>query len=226
MLRASTQDARRSNRFDHLLLQSAVSRLLQGGKNDVDTISRLGTCYYRRGEFDLTLKYHRRALYLYESARPRDANSIASSLTIIANAHRARKEFPEALDFAQRAWTLHEKAECDDDNVVAASLILLTSIHLDLDDYAQTMKVGKRALALIERARSSNPVQIAKLLDTLGTAQMKLGELSAARQYFERALKLHSEITPPRQPEKDTTEKNLRRVLEMQQNTDRLQHGS
>jgi tetratricopeptide (TPR) repeat protein len=187
---------------------------------------QLGTCYYRRGEYGSALDCHMRALSVYESARPRDKNAIATCLTAVANAHRARKELSEALDYAQRAWTLCESSGCENEIVVANSLTLLANIHHDRGDYAQTVKLDERAWDLLERTHIPDPFQTAELLNILGLAQMKLNELTEARHYFERALKIYSHKAPLGEAERIKVERNLQYVLEMQQNTDKLQHYS
>ncbi|CAF0983561.1 unnamed protein product [Rotaria sordida] len=206
--------------------RQALKMQEEAGEDIADTLSRLGTVYHNRGEYDSALKCHSRALSLYESAHPRDSNSIATSLTSISNAHRAQKELNEALDYAQRAWTLRESCGSDNDTVVAKSLALLTNIHHDLGDDAQALKLGTRALILFERVHPSNPSQSAELLNTLGLVQMNLGELFEAQHYFERALKIYSHIAPLEQAEAARTEKNFQCVLEMQRSIDNLQQYS
>ncbi|CAF4269529.1 unnamed protein product, partial [Adineta steineri] len=51
-------------------------------------------------------------------------------------------------------------------------------------------------------------------------------DLPESRHYFERALKIYSNKAPLGQSEKVQVEKNLECVLEMQQNTDKLQNYS
>ncbi|CAF0930238.1 unnamed protein product [Adineta steineri] len=191
-----------------------------------DTLLRLGICYYRCGKFDLAINCHTRALSLYESVRRRDTASMITCLTTISCSHRARKELTQALDYAQRAWTLCESNESKNDIIVATSLASLASIHHDLTDDAQALRLGTRALGIFERTRSSNPFHIAELLNTLGLVKMNLGDLPESRHYFERALKIYSNKAPLGQSEKVQVEKNLECVLEMQQNTDKLQHYS
>ncbi|CAF0850287.1 unnamed protein product [Adineta steineri] len=109
---------------------------------------------------------------------------------------------------------------------VEVSLASLASIHHDLTDDAQALRLGTRALGIFERTRSSNPFHIAELLNTLGLVKMNLGDLPESRHYFERALKIYSNKAPLGQSEKVQVEKNLECVLEMQQNTDKLQNYS
>lgn len=148
-------------------------------------------------------------------------------LTSIANIHRTRKELNKALDYAQQAWILHEKTGgSESGSAFAESLVLLTNIHHELGDNAQALQVGTKALALSEFTRLSNQSQTVELLNTLGLVEMNLGELSQARYYFERTLKMYSQMEPSKQSGKAEVEKNLQHVLEMQQNTDKLQHNS
>ena len=186
----------------------------------------MGSAYSHHGQFDEALKYHSRALSLYEAGHPRDSKALATTLTGIAIAHHARKDLNEALDYAQRAWTLTESNKAENDIVVAQSLALLTSIHHDLGDDAQALKLGTRALGLYERSHSINQKDAAELLNTLGLGHIDLGDLSEARACFERALTIYIRLVPSDQSNQAKTEKNLQLVLEMQQNAEQLQYYS
>ncbi|CAF1277038.1 unnamed protein product [Rotaria magnacalcarata] len=210
-------------------IQEEVKRIEtdQQGEEDMgDTLSRLGLIHYHRSEYDLALKYHMRALPLYESAQIYDSSLIATCLTNISNVYQAQSELHKALDYAQRAWTLCESYEYENDMIVAKSLVLLANIHHHLGDDGQALKVGTRALTLLEHTRPSSLSQTAELLNTLGLIQMNLGDLSEARHYFERSLKIYSHIAPTEQENVAKTEKNLQCVLEIQHNIENLHHYS
>ncbi|CAF0758933.1 unnamed protein product [Adineta steineri] len=195
----------------------------KAGASGTDTLVELGVLHYERGHFDLAMKCYTRALSLHESTQPHDVNSMMICLIGIANTHRSRKELNEALDYAQRARALYEKSgTSESESIVAQNLVLLTNIHHELGNNDQALKVGTKALTLSEFTHLSNQSQTVELLNTLGLVEMKLGDLSQARYYFERALKMYSQMKPPRQSEKAEVEKNLQRILEMQQNTGKI----
>ncbi|CAF0972875.1 unnamed protein product [Rotaria sordida] len=187
----------------------------QTGEDFCDTLTDLGNTHHRRGQYDLALDYHRRALVLRESVHPSDVAAQATCLLAIGNAHWARRDFEQAIDAIQRALTLQETVQPVNEVNIGSTLATLGSIYQDSGKHRQALDMCKQALAIFERNLPADSHVIAELLEDMGAIQLDLRALDDAKQSFERVVDIYAKILPQRHPDRVPAEVDLERVVRL-----------
>ena len=201
----------------HLLMSPMLSlRRVQAGEDISDTVTRIGTIHFERGEYNSALTCHACALRLRETTTPHDGMAIATNLIGIANAHRANHEFAEALTYAQRALTIREALVPRNETLVAKTLATLATIHHELADDTRALQTGRRALEMFERCLSPHAVDVAGLMNNLGAIKLSQGATTEARHYFHRSLQIYRETLPPTHPYLSKLENNVRYIDQLE----------
>jgi tetratricopeptide (TPR) repeat protein len=179
-------------------------------------LTSLGIVHHNRQQFDLALSCHTRALTLREAAHPPNSLLVANSLRGIANAQWARRDLPDALATARRALSIHQSLMPINETNVATSLATLANIYHDSDDDAQAVELGTQALVLLEHSEPTNSPKLAALFHNMAAFQLGLGALPEARNSFEKALKIYTNILPPEHRTRITITNHIQSIIQLQ----------
>ncbi|CAF0889147.1 unnamed protein product [Rotaria sp. Silwood1] len=197
------------------LALAAYRRIHPTGEDFCDTLADLGNIHHCRGQYDLALVYHRRALTLRERVHPNDVAAQVASLLAIGNAHWARREFDKAIEMTQRALSLQETLQLVNEVPVGTILATLGNIYQDSGKHHQALEMCTRALAIFERNLPAYSQVIAELLEEMGAIQLDLRTLDDAKQSFERVVDIYTKVLPQRHPNRVSAEIDLERVIRL-----------
>ncbi|CAF3308764.1 unnamed protein product [Rotaria socialis] len=199
--------------------QQALKLQEESNEDISDTLTYLGNVYHSRGELDLTLEHHRRALTLRQKDPTTETVALVSNFIGVAKCHLARREHSEAINNAERALALQEVLVPLNEASIGATLILLGNIYQDSGDNIRALEMCTKALPLLERTVSDGSSILAELFFKLGTMQSSLGALTDAQRSLERSYKIYKRLVPRGHEDRMLAENELRRVLQLRQNS-------
>ena len=176
----------------------------------------MGFAYQNRGEFDLALVYHLRALNLRQSFPKVDPVLVANSFFGISNAYWGQGNLSEALTYAQQALELNESVPTGNDSNIASSLAILANIYHRLGDDVRALELAKRSLVIFECCMSSTLFELISVLNNMGTIQVSAGLLNDALMTFIRVSEICREHLPEDHPKRRAIIDNVQRITEMQ----------
>ncbi|CAF3470076.1 unnamed protein product [Rotaria socialis] len=191
----------------------ALKILEQKGEDICETLFDLGHIHHLRGQYDLALDYHQRALGIREKIHPDDIAAQSSSLLAIGNAYCARREFDQAIAAIERCLTLQEAQQPVNEVSVGTTLATLGNVYQDSGKHRQALEMCTRALTIFERNLSSDSDVVAELLETMGAIQFDLRLLDNAKQTFERVVDIYTKTLPPGNPARVSAEFELKRKI-------------
>ncbi|CAF0910435.1 unnamed protein product [Rotaria sordida] len=211
--------ADRKGDYDYALQchQQALKLQEASGENISDTLTYLGNVYQSRGEFDLALDHHTRALALHQVNPTTESVAIASNLIGIAKAHWGRHEYSEAIANGERALALQETLIPPNETSIATTLALLGNIYQDSGDSTHAIDLCTKALPLFERTVPNDSLILAELLYKLGIMQSSSGALDDAQRSLEQSYKIYRKLLPRGHQDRMSTENELRRVIQLRQ---------
>ncbi|CAF3236070.1 unnamed protein product [Rotaria socialis] len=193
----------------------ALKILEQKGEDICETLFDLGHIHHLRGQYDLALDYHQRALGIREKIHPDDIAAQSSSLLAIGNAYCARREFDQAIAAIERCLTLQEAQQPVNEVSVGTTLATLGNVYQDSGKHRQALEMCTRALTIFERNLSSDSDVVAELLETMGAIQFDLRLLDNAKQTFERVVDIYTKTLPPGNPARVSAEFELKRISQI-----------
>ena len=176
----------------------------------------MGFAYQNRGEFDLALVYHLRALNLRQSFPKVDPVLVANSFFGISNAYWGQGNLSEALNYAQQALEINESVPTGNDSNIASSLAILANIYHQFGDDVRALELAKRSLVIFERLTSSTSFGLISVLNNIGTIQVSAGLFKDALITFIRVSEICREHLPEDHPKRRAIIDNVQRITEMQ----------
>ena len=165
-------------------------------ENDLDTeagvLHRMGEAMRKRGRLDDALTHLHFAWGLRE--RIGDARGRGATLGAIALIHLEKGDHHGALGFAHRAMVELRHTRCIDLEGEAA--IVAATVHRDLGDLEKAGFYGELAVDLTGRARDL--LRLAWAWDVLGQVRWRQGRHQDARECWELACGLYTEMKDSR----------------------------
>ncbi len=148
------------------------------------TLTRLGSVYAQKGDYEKAVRAHERALAICEKMAWTVGS--ASGLEELGELYFDGGELNKALDCEKKALSLYEKIG-DAEGIISSSATL-GEILVEMRDFAGALDIQKRALALCDK--TGDQAGGGTLNFGAGRALVGLGDHSRALQFFDEAHRL------------------------------------
>jgi len=152
-------------------------------------LGNMGNAYYRKGDYDMSLDYMKKALAIDEEID--DKKGIAHYIGNIALIHYAKGDLDKALNYLERSIGIKE--EMGNKSALAVSLSNLGVLYQNEKGYYdKAMVYYERSLAISEELGDKD--QIGRCLGNIGSVYSDKGDYDKALNYLERSLALSEEM--------------------------------
>jgi len=160
----------------------------EGVEEEAAVLAQIGMLYFRRGEYDRALEYHRRSLAIQEKIG--DPAGLAGSLHTIGFMHHDRGDYDKALEYYGRALAISERI--GHLQFLANHLHHIGYVHYSRGDYDKALAYFGRALAI--REKIGDPAALAASLHSIGDVHYSRGDYDKALEYLGRAVPISEGI--------------------------------
>lgn len=146
--------------------------------------NNLGESYRHKGELEIALQHHQKALDIRLASLGADSSKVASSLLALANVEDGLSRYDDALKHLDQALSIQERVLPENATDIAKSKLTVATTLKSLERYDEAKSHYDEAIAIF---KSHVDTDI-----NLGIAYYNRGELSAKRERYEEALRDYS----------------------------------
>ena len=183
------------------------------GEESVDTMSsadNLIAVFFETGFAAKAQQIGKDLLEKKEKKFGKDNFFVATTLTLLGNAHGDLGDYSQQKDLLERALRINEQHYGKEHPEVAKTLTNLGNAHGSLGDYNQQKDLLERALRIEEQHYGKEHPEVAITVFNLGVAHDSLGDLCRAKELVKRAVKIFVQHGHP------YAEQAQRRLAEME----------
>ncbi|MCP4592722.1 MAG: tetratricopeptide repeat protein [bacterium] len=157
------------------------------------SLYRLGSVAWRRGNLARAMDHHQRALEIAQDLAP-DSLTVASILNGLGLVAYRRGDLERATSFHQRALEI-KKELAPDSLTMANSLNNLGLVAYQRGDLERAASFHQRALE-IKKELAPNSLAVVESLNNLGGVAWTRGDLDGATEFHQRALEIGEKLAP------------------------------
>ncbi len=158
-----------------------LARKLDSKTAEANVKNAIGRVYWRAGNFDLALQYHREAKEIFEADHNED--KIALTIRYIGQDYADGGKYPEALKHLADA--LHRYEKLSDKRNMAYAHELNAWVYRKQGNYVEAMKSGFAMLQLLEEVGDKNSIALS--LSEIAENYINLANYSEALKYFAKS---------------------------------------
>ena len=174
-----------------------------------ESLHRLGSIRYDRGEYAQAVPVLKSAAEIQEKALGRESPALAGSLTALANVYGAQGNAAEAEPLYLRALQIREKVLGPEHADVAESLNDLAEIYRGQRKFTQAEPLYVRAIAIQEKALGPNHPDLAASLNNLALTYRAEGQFERAEPLSLRVVAINEKVLGPDHPNVAASLNNL-----------------
>ncbi|CAF4472906.1 unnamed protein product [Didymodactylos carnosus] len=172
----------------------------------------LGAVHQNKGEYDLALMNHEKALKIQLKALPPDHPDIASTYNNMGAVHQNKGEYDLALMNHEKALKIQLKALPLDHPDIASTYYNMGNVQDDKGEYDLALMNHEKALKIQLKALPPDHPDIASTYRNMGLAHEAARTWQSALECHNRAAAIRRKSLPTTHPQLVTTESDIRRV--------------
>ena len=151
-------------------------------------LSALGTTYMNKGNLDLMIGYHKKALAIYQETG--NAEKLYHNLYTIGYAHKDKGDLDKALDYLKRSLVIAENL--DNKRAIKTTLYVIGNVYRNKGDIDIAQDFLKRGQALAVTGLTKEETGVFHLRD--GIMCYEMCEYENAIEFFNNANKILEEV--------------------------------
>jgi eukaryotic-like serine/threonine-protein kinase len=167
-----------------------IERILDQGEIKARWLNNLGAVAYIKGDYDLALSHHERALKIWEATLGPAHPDVATSHNNLGLALFRKGEYDRALAHFDQAAAIWERSLGPAHPDVALSHNNQGMVFDEKGELDRALAHHQRALEIREKALGPNHPDVATSLNNVGIVLFEQGLYDRARESQERALKI------------------------------------
>ena len=182
---------------------------LPGSNKLATAYNNVGLTYSRLGDHKQALKYHQKALSIFEKVLPSEHPDLATSYSWMGDIHGKMGDHPKALEYQLKALVIYEKTLPLEHPFLATSYNNVGGTYGDLGDHKQALKYHQKALSIFEKVLPSEHPDLATSYSWMGDIHGKMGDHPKALEYQLKALVIYEKTLPLEHPFLATSYNNV-----------------
>jgi signal transduction histidine kinase/Tfp pilus assembly protein PilF len=166
----------------------ALSEKLKWKKGIAETLRNIGTYYYSRANYPLSLEYFLRSLKIEESTG--NKKGIASCLSNIGVVYKSQNEYAKALQYYTDAFKIDSVLK--NKKGMAADLGNIGNAYKGQENYGKSLEYHQKALKLYTELK--NQRGMALNFGSIGNDYKEMSQYDDALKNYLESLKLYEEL--------------------------------
>jgi tetratricopeptide (TPR) repeat protein len=174
----------------------------------------LGNVFDDKGDYELSLSWHQKALEAVIGASSLDESNIGTSLNSIAALHTKMGHYDQALEVYKKLLAIWKHSMGEDHPNVALCLRNMGAIYQKYEKFLDALECLQKALFILQKHLPAEHPQIGDLHNNIGSIQWCLDHSDLAFEHYKIALKIKQKSFPPQHPSIAMTLSNTGLVYE------------
>ena len=184
-----------------------LSELPPHHRKIADCYQSLGQVAHDKGDYQTSLDWYHKALYLYQEQR--NMAKVADTFTGIGFTHFNKYEFGPALESYNRALAIFKELFGEDDVRMAICYDRMGALYGSLEDFSQALAFKDKALAIWKRHLPADHPDLGQSHTCIGNTHCTLGHYDLAMNHFKWSLSIYQKSLPDVHPRVAMTLKNM-----------------
>ena len=176
----------------------------------------LGSLAKKKGDYDLSLKYHLKSLEIKMNKSKLDEKSIAHSFNRIGNVYEMKKDYVNALESYKRALQVFQQVDVEDQSSIAMCLNNIGVVYDKQQRYSRALSLYKKALSIWEKRLPIDYNNLGSAHTNIGLTYRRLCQYDLALSHLDLSLTIHKKSRPSQHPSIASTLTNIGLVYEDQ----------
>ena len=205
-------DYARYDEAERVCLRQIVLSEVLYGKKSADTASsynNIGKVYYNKGEFNMALEYHFKAMNIKESLLTPDHTSIATSYNNIGIVYSELSEYDKALEYFFKALDIVKKDLGETHSYTALSFNNIGTVYYNKGDYEMALEHYFKALDIDEKVLGKDHPQLATYYNNIGMAYSGQGNYDKALEFYFKAMEIKVIVWGSKHPSTSLSYNNI-----------------
>ncbi|CAF1179093.1 unnamed protein product [Adineta steineri] len=214
---------RKMGKFEYAekYLLRLVNQLTRDHPDIVDCYFQLGSVAYHKGDYEASLKWHRKLLEFDMQTLDVDHPRMASNYNSIATVYAQKGDYEAALDAFNKALTICKRIYGENHYDVASCLNNMGNVYQKEKRYYDALDFYQKSLAIWEKCLPDNHPHLGDSYGNIGVLQRFLGNKDLSLEYFQKSLQIRTKSLPAQHPDIAFTLRNIGLAYEDKGDIDR-----
>ena len=174
----------------------------------------LGIVAFNKGQYDSSLKYHRRALNIFQQTLQPNNRHLGDSSNCIGSVYESKRKFRQALKSYKEALVIYQQTLGEDHPDVAICFGNMGNIYHDQKKCLKALECLRAALTIWQKSLPTDHHHLGSIHNNIANVYYSLGQYDRALQHYNESLKIKSRSLPHKHPSTASTLKNLGNIYE------------
>jgi tetratricopeptide (TPR) repeat protein len=174
----------------------------------------LGIVAREKGNYDLSLQWHRKSLELKMGTMESDDPSLAHSHNSIGSVYDAKGDYKQALESYEKALMIWKQAFSENHPKVAMCFNNIGGIYQAEKKYTEALKYHQKALEIRQKCLPTGHPDLGDSYNNIASVHGCLGQYDLALKHLNRSLEISKKSLPPQHPDIAMTLENMGNVYE------------
>ncbi len=174
----------------------------------------LGIVAFNKGQYDQSLKWHQKALTIFQRTLQSNHRHLADSLNCIGSAYEGKGKFRQALKSYKEALAIYQQTLGEDHHDVATCFGNMGNIYQEEKKYSKALECHRKVLAIWQKSLPADHHHLGSTHNNIANVYYSLGQYGLALQHYSESLKIKARSLPRQHPAVANTLKNIGDVYE------------
>jgi len=162
----------------------------------IKSLSLLGECYEKIGDFQHSIVTHEEARLLIEKKFDIYHLQYFNQLTLLARLYHESGQYGKAKQYSQQSLKIAEKLFGTQDHLeYARSLNILAMIYESLGDYDEAKRLYEQCLKILHKKYKSANCEISKIINNIAGIHLRQKEYQDAEKKYQQAISIDRSIS-------------------------------
>jgi tetratricopeptide (TPR) repeat protein len=188
----------------------ALDQLSSNHSDVAECYHGLGRVFEGRGNYDTSLRWHRKALQFRERTLPRNDPKIGDSHNSIGAIYWNTSQSEKALDSYNKGLTIFKKvAGKDDSEQVAYCYNNMAIVYEEEENHEEALHYYKQSQVILEQLLPDGHRHLAHLYNNMGIVYRYMEQFDLALEHYEHCLRNRLRSLPSDHPSVGATYRNM-----------------
>jgi tetratricopeptide (TPR) repeat protein len=161
---------------------------------------QLGWVTYNQGEYEKAIKFHEKAIEIYQKTLPPNHPDLATTYNNIGLVYNSMGDYPKALSSHEKALAIRQQSLSPSHPDLAASYNNIAMVYHSMGDYPKALSYYEKDLAISQQSLPPNHPSLASPCVNIGSVYYRRGDYPKALSFYAKALAIQQESLPPNHP--------------------------
>jgi tetratricopeptide (TPR) repeat protein len=171
-----------------------------------NSYNNLGNVYENMGKYSTALRYHKKALEIYQTT---NHSALAASYTSQGSVYEKMGEYSTALVYHEKALEVKQKTFLANHPDLVTSYNNIGSVYTNMGEYLKALSNYEKVLEILPKTLPEDHPHLATAYNNIGGVYQQMGEYLKALSYYQKAVDIYQKIVRADHPDWATVYNNI-----------------